>query len=46
MARLIQGVVAKAKLAQFTRRVGMKVPEVTRIRPEAGRSSPEQGEVP
>ena len=45
MARLNYVAEAKANPAQYTRRVGMKVPKVTGLKPEAGRSIPEQGEV-
>ena len=42
--RLIQETVAKANLPQHARGVGVKAPQVTGIRPEAGRSSPGQSE--
>lgn len=48
VARVIQVPAAKARTAQRLRAVrqsGLKEPTVTRIRPEASRSSPEQGEV-
>ncbi len=40
VARLNQVALAKAKIPQFTRGLGVKAPLVTWIRPETGRSSP------
>ncbi len=45
MARLTQGSLSESKTCALWRQAGVKAPTVTGVRPEAGRSSPGQGEV-